>query len=205
LLQSLTVFSEVSTDEGGNSPLHGRMADTVRKIASAHLLLGDWKRSNPTTLSKIVSDQPCCRQSRRCAYERSLRPRNKPFPRVSQSVAGAGLAKETAVRLVFKRLNVARHRRVPRRAAWLQPRACPARDREEAVPILAWLPVSHRLLPLINAHQLGICSRSFDSKRPQILGQPTSAGLSAECHHFQWYFHARLLRARCRYEPEHRS
>jgi hypothetical protein len=48
--------------------------------------------------------------------------------------------------------------------------------KHKVVPILAWLPVSHRLLLLINAHQLGICGRSLNSRHSQILEQPTSAG-----------------------------
>jgi hypothetical protein len=32
----------------------------------------------------------------------------------------------------------------------------------KVVPILAWLPVSHRLRLLIKAHQLGICDRSLN-------------------------------------------
>src|SRR6266404_9638386 len=75
-------------------------------------------------------------------------PGKKPFARVGQSVAGVALVEETAVQLVFKRLNVARHRRVFRAEllGCSRKRARP-RDRQKVskvVPILAWLPVSHR-------------------------------------------------------------
>jgi hypothetical protein len=43
-----------------------------------------------------------------------LGPNKKPFARVGQSVTAVALVEKTAVQLVFKRLNVARHRRVLR-------------------------------------------------------------------------------------------
>ena len=57
-----------------------------------------------------------------------LGPSEKPFARVGQSIAAVALVEETAVQLVFKRVDVARHRRVFR-AELLgrgrkRPRAC---------------------------------------------------------------------------------
>jgi hypothetical protein len=72
----------------------------------------------------------------------------KPFARIGQSVAAITPVEETAVQLVFKRLNVARHRRVFRAEllGCSRKRARP-RDRQKVskvIPILTWLFVSHR-------------------------------------------------------------
>ena len=94
-----------------------------------------------------------------------LGPRKKPFAGGGQSVAGVALVEETAVHLVLKHVNVARHRRVFGaelcRCGRKRPRPRDRQKISKVVPILTWLPVCHRLLPLIKAHQLGICGRSL--------------------------------------------
>ena len=94
-----------------------------------------------------------------------LGPSEKPFARVGQFVAGVALVEETAVQLVFKRLNVARHRRVFRTellgCGRKRPRPCDRQKVSKVVPILTWLPVSHRPL-LICAHRLRIYGPSLN-------------------------------------------
>src|SRR5258708_39488041 len=92
----------------------------------------------------------------------------KPFARVGQSVAAITPVEETAVQILFKRLNVARHRRVFR-AELLgrgrqRPRPSNCEKVSKIVPILAWLFVSHRpllistsirnMLPLIDQNAI---------------------------------------------------
>src|SRR5580704_18655777 len=81
----------------------------------------------------------------------------QPFARLGQSVAAVALVEETAVQLVFKRLNVACHRRVfgaellgcGRKG----PRPADGEKVSKIIPILAWPFVAHRQL-LVTALQL---------------------------------------------------
>jgi hypothetical protein len=95
-----------------------------------------------------------------------LGPRKKPFTRVGQSITAVALVEEADLQLVFKRLNVARHRRVFRAelrgCSRKRPRPCDRQKVAKVVPILTWLPVCHSLPLLIKAHQLGICGRSLN-------------------------------------------
>src|SRR6202040_24556 len=72
----------------------------------------------------------------------------KPFARVGQSIAAVALVEETVVQLVFKRLNVARHRRVFRAelpgCGRQRTRPSDCEKVSKIVPILTWLFVSHR-------------------------------------------------------------
>jgi hypothetical protein len=130
-----------------------------------------WKRIDPS----------------RRRHSRSLRPSNKPFARVSQSVAGAALVKETAVQLVYKRLNVARYRRLFRAELLGCSRkwACP-HDRQKVSATYSQL----------------MCFNEQPALGNRDSTQPTSTGRLGRPSLFQRYFYARLLRARCRYEPD---
>ena len=88
-----------------------------------------------------------------------LSPSDKPLAFGSQSTAAIALVEETAVQLLFKRVNMACHRRVFRAELFGCGRESPGpRDRQkisEVVPILTCFPVYHCQL-LISAHRLGI-------------------------------------------------